>query len=159
MSTLAALVAVLLLGAACANDGGSDAAAGTGATGAGPTGGATGPGDGGGTTASAVGGGGGRYDYGGGGGGGNDEDGGGSATLQADNFAFSPTEVGTAAGSEITVANANEGTPHTFTVDGTDIDVELEPGETEEVTIGLDPGSYAFHCRFHASMTGTMTVT
>ncbi len=160
-----ALAAALLLGAACAN-GGSDAGAGTGSSGSGTTGG-------GGTTASTGsngGGGGGRYDYGNGGGGkddsgnGMDDSGGGDhgnggVALTADNFAFSPTSIEVASGSEISVENANASTQHTFTVQGTDIDLELSPGDVEDVHIDLDPGTYAFHCRFHASMTGTLTVT
>jgi plastocyanin len=170
-----ALVAVLLLGAACANDGGSDAGAGTGSSGtAGVITGSTG-GGGTGTTSSGGangGGGGGRYDYGnddkGGGGGkddsGMDDSGGGDhgsedVALTADNFAFSPTTLEVASGSEIYVENANSGTSHTFTVDGTSIDLELSPGDVEDIDIDLDPGTYSFHCRFHASMTGTLTVT
>ena len=30
--------------------------------------------------------------------------------------------------------------------------------DSEDVTIDLDPGSYDFICRFHAQMTGTLTV-
>jgi plastocyanin len=162
---VAALAAALLVGAACAEDEApGDAAAGTGATGAAVTGPATGAGP----TASTGsttggGGGGGRYDYGGGGGdGGGGEDGhGGDAEIAvtADNFAFSPTQLEVKSGSEIAVENANAGTPHTFTVDGTSIDVVLDPGDVEDATIDLDPGTYPFHCRFHASMTGTLTVT
>ena len=159
---VAALAAVLLLGAACANDGGSDAAASTGSTGTSATGSTGGAG----TTAStgSTNGGGGRYDYGSGGGGGGKDDSGtddsGGAgnqqgneeiTLTADNFAFSPTAIEAKAGSEIYVENANSGTPHTFTVEGTDIDVVLDPGTVQDVDVDLDPGTYAFHCRFHSS--------
>jgi plastocyanin len=103
---------------------------------------------------------GGRYDYGPGGGG-DDGGGGGSdvdADVIADNFAFSPTEIEAPAGSELSVGNANATTPHTFTIDGTDVDVELEPMAVEDVTLDLEPGTYDFHCRFHASMTGTLTI-
>jgi len=164
-----ALAAVLLLGAACADDDGSDSAAGTGSTGTAGTGSTGGDG----TTASTGSsddGGGGRYDYGGGGGGyggsGGDDSGGDAEhdgdveiALTADNFAFAPTAIEAKTGSEIAVENANAGTSHTFTVDGTAIDLELGPGDVEDVTIDLDPGAYDFHCRFHASMTGTLTVT
>jgi plastocyanin len=163
-----ALVAVLLLGAACANDGGSDAGAGTGSSGtAGVITGSSGSG----TTSS-----GGAYGSGGGGRYGSDDNGGskddsgaddsgggghagGGVALTADNFAFSPTSLEVASGSEINVENANSGTAHTFTVQGTGIDLELSPGDVEDVHIDLDPGTYSFHCRFHASMTGTLTVT
>lgn len=164
---VAALAATLLLGAACANDDGSDAAAGTGSTGSTATGASGGSGTTASTGSSDGGGGGGRYDYGsgGGGGGGNDDGGsddsggGGAIALTADNFAFSPTALEVKSGAEISIENAAPGTPHTFTVDGTDIDLELSPGDVEDETIDLDPGTYAFHCRFHASMTGTLTVT
>ncbi len=163
---VAALAATLLLGAACANDDGSDAA-GNGSTGSTVTG-STGGAGGSGATGSTSGGGG-RYDYGNGGaGGGNDgsgsEDEGDDEVdveiaLTADNFAFSPTAIEVKAGDEIYIENANASTPHTFTIDGTDVDVTLTPGEVSEAAIDLDPGTYDFHCRFHSVMTGTLTVT
>lgn len=164
----AALAATLLLGAACANDDGSDAAAGTGSTGTTVTGSTGGAGATGSTGSTSDGGGGGRYDYGSGGGGGDGDTGGKDEgevggdveiTLSADNFAFTPNAIEVKAGSQISIENANAGTPHTFTVEGTDIDLELEPGEVEEADVDLDPGTYDFHCRFHAVMTGTLTVT
>jgi plastocyanin len=156
-----ALAATVVLASACADEAPSEPAAGTGpdggsaATGAsaptGPT--ATGGGGGGG-----YGGGGGRYDYGTDDGG-DDMGGGGAVTLTADNFAFDPGAIELAAGSEISVKNANGSTPHTFTVDGTDIDLELDPGEVDSATLDLDAGEYAFFCRFHPQMTGTLTVS
>lgn len=79
-------------------------------------------------------------------------------TLQALNFSFSPATLEVAAGDEITIENAAADTPHTFTVDGTDLDVELSPGDTASATIDLDAGDYEFRCRFHGQMTGTLTV-
>lgn len=128
MRVVAALAAVLLLGAACGGDDGDDGDTDGGdATGETAATGATG-GD------------------------------GGETTLQATNFAFSPATLDVAAGDEITIENASTDTPHTFTVDGTDLDVELSPGDTATETIDLDPGDYEFACRFHAQMTGTLTV-
>jgi plastocyanin len=162
MALVAASAALLLLGAACADDG-SDAGAETGATGdtvagaTGDTAGSTG------TTDSTGSSGGGRYDYGAGGAGGDDDqDGGGNQmdgeiSVTASGFAFSPTELEVAAGTEILVENA-DAVAHTFTIDGTDIDLELDPGDVEDAEIDLDTGSYGFHCRFHSSMTGTLTV-
>lgn len=83
---------------------------------------------------------------------------GGGTTLQTVNFSFSPSTLEVASGDEITLENAAADTPHTFTVDDTDIDVELSPGASSSATIDLDPGEYAFHCRFHSQMTGTLTV-
>jgi plastocyanin len=147
----------VVFASACADEAPSEPAAGTGpdggtaATGAsaqtGPT-----------TTAGGGGAGGGRYDYG------TDDDGGdmgggGAVTLTADNFAFDPGEIELAAGAEISVKNANGSTPHTFTLDGTDIDLELDPGEVESATLDVDAGDYAFFCRLHPQMTGTLTVS
>jgi plastocyanin len=138
-----ALAALLLLGAACGSDGGG-AGGPYGGGGAGPTsGGGAAGGD------------------GGDGGGGEDDGGGGSAavTVQVNNFLFAPSNIEVAAGSEIEVKNGNANTPHTFTVEGTDIDLELSPMDSEDVTIDLDPGSYDVICRFHGQMSATLTVT
>jgi len=96
-----------------------------------------------------------------GGGGGEDDGGGGSAalTVQVNNFLFAPSNIEVAAGSEIEVKNGNANTPHTFTVEGTDIDLELSPMDSEDVTIDLDPGGYDVICRFHGQMTATLTVS
>jgi plastocyanin len=80
-------------------------------------------------------------------------------TVQANNFAFDPTEASVESGEDLYLKNGNANTPHTFTVEGTDIDVELAPLASDEVKVDLDPGTYEFHCRFHAEMTGTLTVT
>lgn len=136
-----ALAALLLLGAACGSDDGAGGPYGGG--GASPTsgGGAAGGGE----------------DNGGG----EDDGGGGSAavTVQVNNFLFAPSNIEVAAGSEIEVKNGNANTPHTFTVEGTDIDLELSPTDSEDVTIDLDPGSYDVICRFHGQMSATLTVT
>ena len=142
---MVALAALLLLGAACGSDGGS----GDGASG-GPYGGGASP------TANGVAGGG-EDD-----GSGEEDDGGGgeaAATVQVNNFLFAPSDIEVAAGSEIEVKNGNANTPHTFTVEGTDIDLELSPMDSEDVTIDLDPGRYDVICRFHGQMTATLTVT
>ena len=59
------------------------------------------------------------------------------------------------------MSDTNPATPHTFTVEGTDIDVANDPQSSQEVTIDLDPGTYTFFCRFHRAqgMEGTLTVT
>jgi plastocyanin len=136
---MVALAALLLLGGACGGDGGSDGGAGGGPYG----GGGASP-----TAGGAV-------------GGGEDDGGGGetAATVQVNNFLFAPSDIEVAAGSEIQVKNGNPNTPHTFTVEGTDIDLELSAMDSEDVTIDLDPGSYDVICRFHGQMTATLTVT
>lgn len=117
--------------------------------------------DGGGNAGGAYGGGGPTSTPSGAAGGGEDDGGGGeaAATVQVNNFLFAPSDIEVAAGSEIEVKNGNANTPHTFTVEGTDIDLELSPMDSEDVTIDVDPGSYDVICRFHGQMTATLTVT
>jgi plastocyanin len=134
--------AALLLFGACGSDGGASG----------------GPYGGGGASPTAGGAAGGGEDDGGGG----EDDGGGgeaAATVQVNNFLFAPSDIEVAAGSEIEVRNGNANTPHTFTVEGTDVDLELSPMDSEDVTIDLDRGSYDVICRFHGQMTATLTVT
>jgi plastocyanin len=141
-------VALLLAAAACGGDGDNDAADGgtpaaTGATAeTGSTGNDTG-----------------RYGGGGDGGDGGEDEGAGASTVQANNFAFDPAELEIASGDNLTLRNGNANTPHTFTVDGSDVDVELAPLAEEEATIDLEPGTYDFFCRLHPQMEGTLTVT
>jgi plastocyanin len=49
---------------------------------------------------------------------------------------------------------------HSFTVSGTDVDVDVKGGEQERLDAPspLDPGEYQFFCTYHPAMTGTITV-
>jgi plastocyanin len=150
----AALAVVLLVAAACGEDDPDPTAAGdtagttaeTGATGATPSTGSTGGGD--------------MPGYGDAAGGGDDGGGDGDGIdVQANNFSFDPAELEFESGEDIHVKNGNANTPHTFTVDGTDIDVQLGPLEEADVTLDLDPGAYDFHCELHPQMTGTLTIS
>ena len=71
---------------------------------------------------------------------------------------YAPAEPVVAAG---VVELVNEGaSPHTFTIDGEDVDVEVAAGETGTATIELDPGTYTLFCEFHRAqgMETTLTV-
>jgi plastocyanin len=83
---------------------------------------------------------------------------GGGADLTAAGSAWDPTELEVASGDSITVQN-DDGFDHTFTVEKTDIDQDLAPGSSTDVSIDLDAGDYGFMCTIHPSMTGTLTVT
>jgi plastocyanin len=72
-------------------------------------------------------------------------------------FAFSPTELTVAAGATIPVTN-EDSAAHTFTSEDGGFDVEVEGGDSGEATAPDEPGTYDFVCRFHSSMTGTLTV-
>jgi plastocyanin len=80
-------------------------------------------------------------------------------TVTATNFAFTPPNPTVAAGETITFTDAHPSTPHSFTVDGTDIDEVASAGAPVDIVIDLDPGEYDFFCRFHSQMQGTLTVT
>ena len=65
-------------------------------------------------------------------------------------------------GQILRIKNADH-TTHTFTVDGTGVDVDVTAGTIAKTTgdlaeDGLVPGTYPFHCRIHASMTGVVIV-
>jgi plastocyanin len=75
-------------------------------------------------------------------------------------LAFDPACFTASASQGISVENQDE-VAHTFTIDDTQIDVEIPPGETfngEPIAGAVEPGTYPFHCRIHPSMTGEVTV-
>jgi plastocyanin len=74
---------------------------------------------------------------------------------------FSPSEFTFSAGEEVTFVLTSESEFHTFTVDDLGIDVEIDGGETEQLTFTFDqPGEYTLICIPHElqGMTGTITV-
>lgn len=77
----------------------------------------------------------------------------------ADNL-FTPSEVSVHAAGEIALQNEDDAV-HNFSVEGSDIDVDIGMGEDQQVTVDLDPGTYTMFCEFHRSlgMEGTLTVT
>jgi plastocyanin len=87
---------------------------------------------------------------GGGGGGGGAE-----ATITISEFAF-PAETHVAAGQPLTVTN-DTGSAHTITAEDGTFNEEIPAGESIQLTVD-EPGSYDYHCNFHASMTGTLVV-
>ena len=74
-------------------------------------------------------------------------------------LAFSPDCFAAASASSITIENKDSVT-HTFTIDGTQVDVSIDGGQTfNGESAGLKPGTYPFHCKIHSSMTGTVIVS
>ena len=78
--------------------------------------------------------------------------------IASTNLTYTPTELTVKAGSQLIVRNTSGAITHSFTVDSTTINQTLDPSTTFKIPIDLDPGIYDFHCRFHASMHGTLTV-
>lgn len=155
LHVLVGLTALSVIAAACGSDE-NDASSGGGSGGSPSTGPMGGYG-------SMMGGGGGRY------GGGDDmtgstgsAGGGGKADVSAsvNNYLFMPKTVKVDSGETLEVRNGNARTPHTFTVVGEDVDLELAPLTSETTTIDLAPGTYQLICRFHEQlgMKGTLQV-
>ncbi|HEY7763181.1 MAG TPA: cupredoxin domain-containing protein [Actinomycetota bacterium] len=85
---------------------------------------------------------------------------GGSAvsTITLTDNAYTPADPVVAAG---TVELVNDGeAPHTFTIEGEDVDVEVGAGESATAAIDLDAGAYTLFCEFHRAqgMETTLTV-
>jgi plastocyanin len=73
---------------------------------------------------------------------------------------FEPICVIAATGDELTVTSEGSA-QHTFTIGGTDVDVLLDPGAEETVSIPeeLETGAeHEFNCRFHPTMVGYLFV-
>jgi|SRR6202165_2500258 plastocyanin len=74
------------------------------------------------------------------------------------NFAFTvPASV--SPGQQLTIVN-NDGANHTVTADENNLfDIRVSGGGgTEPFTAPTTPGIYAFHCKYHANMHGSLTV-
>jgi plastocyanin len=82
-----------------------------------------------------------------------------SDSVTAVDFAFDPNCLSVAADSTISLSNSDT-TTHSFTLDDSaaDVSVDIDAGGSAEATAPA-AGTYAFHCRFHSQMTGTLIVT
>jgi plastocyanin len=73
-------------------------------------------------------------------------------------FEFAPACIGASSGAVIALENTGAA-PHTFTVEGTDVDVDLPADASGEASLeGVDVGTYAITCTYHPQMTGTVVV-
>jgi plastocyanin len=81
--------------------------------------------------------------------------------LTAAGFAWDKTELEMTAGSEVKVEVTNDDSaPHSFTFEEASVDETVDGGEDASATFTAPAaGEYPFRCKFHASMTGTVTVT
>jgi plastocyanin len=87
----------------------------------------------------------------------------GNATVTASGFAFDPKKFSAKSCTTVTINN-KDATTHTFTIDGSPINVTLPSTSTGTAELALPPGTYTWYCRFHGSpdgtgMAGTLTVT
>jgi plastocyanin len=78
--------------------------------------------------------------------------------VRLEDFVFEPDCLSAAPGDRVRLDNVGEA-PHTFTVEGTDVDVDVPAGETGEAGLaGVEPGTYAITCTYHPQMTATLAV-
>jgi plastocyanin len=81
-----------------------------------------------------------------------------ATSVELADFAFRPDCLSADSGSTITLDNSGHA-PHTFTVEGTDVDVNVDAGSSGEADLAnVDPGTYAVTCTFHPQMEATLTV-
>jgi plastocyanin len=81
--------------------------------------------------------------------------------LTASGFAWDKTSLDMTSGSEVKVEVTNDDSAqHSFTFEAASVDQTIPGGEDATVTLTAPAaGSYEFRCKFHGSMTGTVTVT
>ena len=80
------------------------------------------------------------------------------AVVKIKNYAFAPQTLTVKAGTRVTWTN-DDSTAHTATADQGSADTgTIEPGQSKTIDF-TKPGTYAYHCSFHAFMTGTIRVT
>lgn len=84
----------------------------------------------------------------------------GAIEITAANFAFSPLLVPVEPGAEVELTFTNDDdTQHSFTADDLGVDLVLEGGTSDTTTFTApDSGSVEFHCKFHDSMRGLISV-
>jgi plastocyanin len=82
-----------------------------------------------------------------------------TTTVELEDFSFAPTCVQAQAGATLTL-NDTGGAAHTFTVKGTGVDVQVDPGGTAQASLdGVAPGTYRVVCTFHPEMVAALRVT
>lgn len=73
-------------------------------------------------------------------------------------FSFSPTCLAADEGGTLEISNTGAA-PHTFTVEGAEIDVKVDAGDSATVDLaGVAPGTYGVTCTLHPQMRGALHV-
>jgi plastocyanin len=82
-----------------------------------------------------------------------------TAKVQLADFEFAPACVGATTGGTIALDNTGEA-PHTFTIEGTDVDVDVAAGTSAQAELtGVAAGAYGITCTYHPQMTATLVVS
>jgi plastocyanin len=82
-----------------------------------------------------------------------------TVAVTASGFKFSPATATAKAGEVYFEVKNEDSTNHTFTIDGTDVNIKLSGKSSGEAQADLAAGTYEWHCTIHSSMTGTLTVS
>jgi len=81
-----------------------------------------------------------------------------ATTVTIQDFAFDPSCASVAPDESFSVTNQGA-VAHTFTVQGTNVNVTVQAGSTQPVSLeGIAPGTYTVVCTFHPQMTGALKV-
>jgi plastocyanin len=90
---------------------------------------------------------------------GGDEGGGGGTGLSMVDNAFQPADLTVTAGDTLEVSNDGQA-EHNITIEGTDVDEDVAPGDSTSITVDTEPGEYTMFCEYHRAggMEGTVTV-
>ena len=79
-------------------------------------------------------------------------------TVVLSDFAFRPNCLQAPDGGQIELRNTGDA-PHTFTIEGTTVDVNVPAGTSTAAGLsGVEPGRYTVTCTFHPQMEATLTV-
>lgn len=81
-------------------------------------------------------------------------------SLSISSFTYSPSPITVAPGTTLSVKN-NDDPEHTVTsdTDGLFLADEIRSGKTVSFKAPTKPGTYTFHCEYHANMHGTLIVS
>lgn len=81
-----------------------------------------------------------------------------ATTVTMQDFAFDPSCASVAPDASLTLTNQGA-LAHTFTVKGTNVNVTVNAGQTQHVSLkGIAPGTYTVVCTFHPQMVGALKV-
>lgn len=84
---------------------------------------------------------------------------GGAPAVAIKNFAFSPASIDVKVGDKITWTNGDNA-PHTVTFDDATVASSGNVNEAQTYSASIaKAGAYAYHCKIHPSMKGTVNVT
>ncbi len=81
-----------------------------------------------------------------------------NVTITVKDFQFDPSTINVSSGAT-TIEITNTGsTVHSFTLDDGSVSQDIQPGETQTVTVNVTADA-GFHCKYHPTqMTGTLKV-